>query len=119
MGSIAKKFVNRSLMLFLVLSLGYLAFPVSPAAQNYPQAVVLEQKVKETARALEQWQKDDAWAQKQAKVRRMAGDFEMILVQTKAQHAMIEQWHKAHSSELKTKAREVGHKKRLYCRLCS
>lgn len=46
MGSIAKKFVGRSLMLFLVLSLGYLALPVSPAAQNYPQGVVLEQKVK-------------------------------------------------------------------------
>ncbi len=66
MGSIAKNFISRSLMLFLFLSLGYLAFPVSPAAQNYPQGVVLEQKLKETARALEQRQKDEAWAQKRA-----------------------------------------------------
>ena len=90
MGSIAKNFISRSLMLFLFLSLGYLAFPVSPAAQNYPQGVVLEQKLKETARVLEQRQKEEAWAQKQAKAqRRTAGEFEMLLVKAKAQHSMI------------------------------
>ncbi len=75
MGSIAKKFVSRSLMLALFLSLGYLALPVSPAAQNYPQAVVLEQQVKEATRVLQQRQREAARAQKQAKAqRRVAGD---------------------------------------------
>ena len=114
MGSIAKKFVSRSLMLALFLSLGNLALPVSSAAQNYPQAVVLEQKLKETARALEQRQREAAWTQEQAKAkRRVAGEFEMLLVKAKAQHAMMGQWQKAHSREFKTKAREGVHKKRL------
>ena len=106
MGSIAKKFVSRSLMLVLFLSLGYLALPVSPAAQNYPQAVVLEQQVKEATRVLQQRQREAARAQEQAKAqRRVAGEFEMLLVKAKAQHAKMEQWQKAHSSELKTQAR--------------
>lgn len=119
MGSIVKKLVSRSLMLALFLSLGYLAFPVSPAAQNYPQGVVLEQKLKETARALEQRQKDEVWAQKRAEAqRRTAGEFEMLLVKAKAQHSMIGRWQKAHPSELRTKAREGANKKRLQCRSC-
>ena len=119
MRSIETKFVSRSLMLALLLSLGYLALPVSPAAQNYPQAVVLEQRVKETARAPEQWQKDEAWAQKQAKAqRRVAGEFAVFLVKANAQHAMIEQWQKAHSKELKAQAKGGVHKKQLPCRSC-
>jgi hypothetical protein len=119
MGSIAKKFVSRSLMLALFLSLGYLALPVSPAAQTYPQAVVLEQKLKETARVSEQRQKDEAWAQKQAIAqRRVAGEFAILLVKAKAQHAKMEQWQTAHSKELKAQAKGSVHKKRLECRLC-
>jgi hypothetical protein len=119
MGSIAKNFVIRSLMLALFLSLGCLALPVSPAAQNYPQAVVLEQKVKETPRALEQWQKDEARAQKQAKAqRRVAGEFAMLLGKAQAQHAMMNQWHKVHSSEFKIKARRDVHEKHFPCLIC-
>ncbi len=106
MGSIAKKFVSRSLMLALFLSLGYLALPVSPAAQNYPQAVILEQQVKEATRVLQQRQREAVRAQEQAKAqRRVAGEFEMLLVKATAQHAKMEQWQKAHSKELKTQAR--------------
>ena len=62
MGSIARKVVSRSMMFVLFLNLGYLALPVSPAAQNYPQAVVPEQQVKEATRVLEQRQKEAAQA---------------------------------------------------------
>jgi hypothetical protein len=108
MGSIAKKFVSRSLMLALLLSLGFMALPVSPAAQNYPQAVVLEQ-----------WQREAARAQQQVQRRqRLAGEFAILLVKAKAQHAMIAQWRKAHSSELKIRAAADAHKKRFDCPTC-
>jgi hypothetical protein len=120
MGSIAKKFVSRSLMLALFLSLGSLALPVSPSAQDSPEGVILEQELKEATRVLQQHQREAAWAQKRAKAQRvMAGDFQMILLKTKAQHAMIEEWQKAHSIELKIKARGGVHKRRLHCRICS
>ncbi len=119
MGSIAKKFVSRSLMLVLFLSLGYLALPVSPAAQNYPQAVILEQKVrkplvlwnngKRTRRGPRSRQKPkDVWPEN------------LRCSWSRLRHStqMIEQWQKAHSSELKTKAREGVHKKRFHCRSC-
>jgi hypothetical protein len=119
MGSIAKKLVGRSLTLVLFLSLGYLALPVSLAAQNYPQAVILEQQVKEATRVLQQRQREVMRAQEQAKAqRRVAGAFEMLMVKATAEQAKMEQWHKARSKELKTQAKGGVHKKRLQCRLC-
>ncbi len=119
MGSIAKKFVSRSLMLALILSLGYLALPVSLAAQNYPQAVILEQQVKEATRALQQRQREAVRAQEQAKAqRRVAGAFEMLLVKATAEQAKMAQWQNARAKELKTQASGGVHKKRLQCRLC-
>jgi hypothetical protein len=119
MGSIAKNFVSRSLMLALFLSLGCLALPVSPAAQNYPQAVVLEHKVKETARALEQRQKHEVRAEKQAKAqRRVAGEFAILVVKAKSQHSTMNRWHKVHCGESKIKARGGVHKKRFHCWIC-
>ncbi len=119
MGSIANKLVSRSLTLVLSLSLGYLALPVSLAAQNYPQAVILEQQVKEATRVLQQRQREAVRAQEQAKAqRRVAGEFEMLLVKATAQQAKLEQWQKARSKELKTQAKGGVHKKRLQCRLC-
>ncbi|MDQ1237897.1 MAG: hypothetical protein QG577_81, partial [Thermodesulfobacteriota bacterium] len=67
MGQIAKKFVSRSLMLALYLSLGYLALPPSPAAQASPEAVIMQQKEKEAARHLQQGQKEAVRAQEEAK----------------------------------------------------
>ncbi len=87
MGSIAKKFVSRSLTLALFLSLGYLALPLSPAAQGNPEAVILEQR--EAARAQEEVKLQQ----------RMAGQFAILQVQANAQHVMIEQWQKVHSTE--------------------
>jgi hypothetical protein len=119
MGSIAKKLVSRSLMLALFLSLGYLALPVSLAAQNYPYAVILEQQVKEATRVLQQRQREAVRAQEQDKAqRRVAGAFEMLLVKATVEQAKMEQWHKARSKELKTQAKGGVHKKRLQCRLC-
>ncbi len=114
MGLIAKKFVTQSLMLALSLSLGYLGLPESPAAQNYPHVVVLEQKVKEATGVLLQRQREAARAQEQVKSRqRLAGELAILLVKAEAQHAMIEQWNRARSSEPKMKAREGVHKKLL------
>jgi len=105
MGSIAKKFVSRSLML---------ALPVSPGAQNYPQAVVLEQKAKEATRVLQQRQRGAVRAQAQIKSRqRLAGELAILLDKAEARHAMIEQCNRARSSEPKMKAKESVHKKRL------
>ena len=105
MGSITKKFVSRSLTLALFLSLGYLALPLSPAAQGTPEAVILEQR--EAARAQEQVKLQQ----------RLAGQFAILQVQANAQHVMIEQWQKAHSTEPTswsfTETRGGGHKKRF------
>jgi hypothetical protein len=114
MGSIAKKFVRRPLMLALFLSLGNLTLPVSSTAQNYPQAVVLEQKANDSAHVLQQRQREPTSSQEQAKAQRsVAGEFEMLLVKAKAQHAMIGRWQKTHYPEPKTRVREGVHKKRL------
>ncbi len=106
-------------MLALFLCLGFLALPVSPAAQGSAEAVILEQKLKEATRVLQQRHREAAQAQEQVKrQQRLAGEFAILLVKAKAQHAMIEQWQKAQSSEFKTKARGVVHKKRFHCWLC-
>lgn len=119
MGSIAKKLVSLALMLALLLSLGFLALPVSLAAQNYPQAVILEQQVKEATRVLQQRQREAVRAQEQAKAqRRVAGEFEILLVKATAEHARLEQWQKARSKELKKQAKAGVHEKRLQCKLC-
>ncbi len=111
MGSIAKKFVSRSLVLALFLSLGYLALPVSPAAQGSREAVILAQKVKEDTRVLQQRKREEARAQQQVKDReRLARGLATLLAKAEAQHAMIKQWHQAQSSKLKIKARGGVHK---------
>jgi hypothetical protein len=119
MGSIAKKLVSRSLILVLFLSLGYLALPVSLAAQNYSHAVILEQQVKEATRVMQQRQREAVRAQEQATAqRRAAGAFEMLMVKATAEHAKMAQWQKTRSKELKAQAKGGVHKKRLQCRLC-
>jgi hypothetical protein len=105
MGSITKKFVSRSLTLALFLSLGYLALPLSPAAQGNPEAVILKQR--EAVRA-----------QEQVKLQQhLAGQFAILQVQANSQHVMIEQWQKAHSTEPTswsfTEKGGGGHKKRF------
>jgi hypothetical protein len=96
--------------------LGYLALPVSPAAQGSPEAVSLEKRVKETTRVLQQWQREAARAGEQVKPRqqRLAGEFAILLVKAKAQHAMIEQWQTAHFDEFKIEARAGVRKKRFH-----
>ena len=100
MGSIANKFVSRSLTLALFLSLGYAALPVSPVAQGPPEVVIFNQELKEATRVLKQQQREAERAQEQLILqRRLAGRFAMLQVEATAQHAIIEQWRKAHSSE--------------------
>ena len=100
MGSIANKFVSRSLTLALFLSLGNAALPVSPVAQGPPEAVILDQELKEATRVLKQQQREADRAQEQLVLqRRLAGQYAMLQVQATAQHAIIEQWRKAHSNE--------------------
>jgi hypothetical protein len=100
MGSIANKFVSRSLTLAMCLSLGYLALPVSPVAQGPPEVVIFDQELKEATRVLQQQQREAERAQEQLLLqRRLAGQFAKLQVQATAQHAIIDQWRKAHSSE--------------------
>jgi len=106
MGSISKKFVCGSLTFAMFLSLGYLALPLSQAAQGTPEAVIMGQR-------------EAAKAQEQVKLqRRLTGEFAILQVQANAQHVMIEQWQKAHSSESSswafTEARGDIHKKRFH-----
>jgi hypothetical protein len=115
MGSMAKKFVIRSLMLALFLSPGYLTVPMSPAVQGSPETVILEQKVKEATRVLQQRPREAARAQELVKRRQpLAGEFGILVVKAKGQHAMIEKWQKAHSSEFKIKARRGVDTKRFH-----
>ncbi|MGP8282049.1 MAG: hypothetical protein ACLQT6_04980 [Desulfomonilaceae bacterium] len=100
MGAIAKEFVSRTLMLVLFLSFGYLALPVSLVAQSSREAVIQEQYLKKATYVLQQRQRAAAPAQDQGKLRqRLAREFAALVVEAKAQHAMIEQWRKAHSKE--------------------
>jgi hypothetical protein len=102
MGSSATKLVSRSLLFSLFLSLGYLALPVPSAAQGSHEAVILEHKVKEATRVLQQRQREAARALEQVTPRqRQDGEFATLLVKAKAQHAMIERWQKAHTGEFK------------------
>jgi len=92
-GSIAKKFVSRSLTLALFLSLGHLVLPVSRVAQGPPEAVILEQELKEASRVLRQQQWEDERAREQVILqRRLARQFATLQVKATAQHAIIEQW---------------------------
>jgi hypothetical protein len=118
MGSIANKFVSRSMKPALFLSLGYLVLPVSPVAQGPPEAVILNQELKEASRVLRRQQREAESAQEQVILqRRLAGQFAILQVQATAQHAIIEQWRAAHSSEPNSwssiEARGGVHKKRF------
>jgi hypothetical protein len=118
MGSIANEFVIRSLMTFaLLLSLVYLAMPVSPVAQSPPAAAPPDQELKEATRVLKQQERAAERAQEQAILqRRLAGQFGILRTQAMEQHAIIKQWKKAQSSESNSwssiEARMGFHKKR-------
>jgi hypothetical protein len=75
-------------MFVLFLSLGYFALPVSPTAQGTPEAVILEQKVKEASRVLQQRQREAARPQEQINRRQgLSRKFAVLLVKAKPQHA--------------------------------
>jgi hypothetical protein len=101
MGSIANEFVIRSLMTFaLLLSLVYLAMPVPQVVQSSPAAAPPVQELKEATRVLKQQQRAAERAQeKEILQRRLAGQFAKLRVQAMEQHAIIEQWRKAQTSE--------------------
>jgi hypothetical protein len=86
MGSIAKKFVSPVMTLVQLMSLGYLALPLSVAAQSSPEAMILERELKRAGRD-----------QDEAKLRgRMATKFDTLLVEAKAQREIMEKWRKTH-----------------------
>jgi hypothetical protein len=98
MGSIAKKFLSRTLMLVQLLSLGYLALPLSVAAQTSSEAVIVKRELKQGATNVQPRQKQAARDQDDAKIRaRAAREFETLLVEATAQRTIIDQWRKAHS----------------------
>ena len=120
MGSKANKFVSQSLTLALFISLGFFALPMSASAQGSYEEVVLEQELKEATNVLRQQQRESARAQEQGRLQqRLPGQFAILQVQGKAQHAMIAQWKKAHPGESGIKATGGGHKKRFLCQYCS
>ena len=111
MGSTARKLVGRSLMFVLFLNLGYLALPVSLAAQNYPQAVVPEQQVKEATGVMPQRQEEAARAQEQIERRqRLDRKLAILPIKAEARHAMMAKWRNAHSGEPKMKTQRGVHK---------
>jgi type II secretory pathway pseudopilin PulG len=119
MGSTANKFVSQSLILALLISMGSLTLPASTYAQGSREGIVLEQELKEATRVLRQRQREAARAQEQGRLQqRLAGQFAILLVQGKAQHAMIAQWKKAHAGESRIKTTRGVHKKRFLCQYC-
>ncbi len=119
MGSKANKFVSQSLTLALFISLGFFALPMSASAQGSYEEVVLEQELKEATNVLRQQQRESARAQEQGRLQqRLPGQFAILQVQGKAQHAMIAQWKKAHAGESRIKATGGVHKKRFLCQSC-
>jgi hypothetical protein len=100
MGSIAKKFVIPAMTLVQLLYLGPLALPRSVAAQSSPEAVILERELKQITTVIKPRQKQSDRYQDDAKIRaRAARKFEALLVEAKAQQAIIDQWRKAHSKQ--------------------
>jgi hypothetical protein len=119
MGSTATKFICQSLTLALFISLGSFALPMSSSAQVSYEEVVLEQEIKEATRVLRRQQREAARAQEQGRLQqRLAGQFAILQVQGKAQHAMIAQWKKAHAGESRIKATGGVHKKHFLCQYC-
>jgi hypothetical protein len=85
-----------------MLALVHVPWVSSPArvsdTQGPPEAVILEQNIKEANRLLQQPQREAAPSQEKVKRReRLAQKFAILLVMAKVQHATIGQWHKAHS----------------------
>ena len=119
MGSTANKLISQSLTLVSFISLGSFALPMSSTAQGSYEEVVLEQELKEATRVLRRQQRESARAQEQGRLQqRLAGQFAVLQVQGKAQHAMIAQWKNAHPGESGIKATGGGHKKRFLCHYC-
>ncbi len=107
------------LMFALLPSLGYRSALVPRCPKGTPEAVILEQELKESTRVLLQQQSEAARAQEQVKLQqRFAGQFAILQVQAKTQHTMIEQWQKAHSTEPTswsfTETGGGSHKKRFH-----
>jgi hypothetical protein len=119
MGSKANKFVSQSLTVALLISIGSLTLPASMYAQGSPEGIVLEQELKEATSVLRRQQRESERAQEQGRLRqRLAGQFAILQVQGKAQHAMIAQWKKAHAGESRIKATGGVHKRRFLCQSC-
>jgi hypothetical protein len=99
MGSIAKKFISPAMTLVQLLSLGHLALPLSVVAQSSSQAVMVKRELKQATTIVQPRQKQAEREQDEAKLRsRAAREFETLLVEARAQRAMIDQWRKAHST---------------------
>jgi hypothetical protein len=93
MGSTANKFVSLSLTLALFLYLGYLVLLMHQVAQGPPEAVILEQELKEASRVLRQQQWEDERAREQVILQhRLARQFGTLQVKATTRHAIIEQW---------------------------
>jgi hypothetical protein len=118
MGSIAERFVSRSLVLARLLSLWYLTGPALPEDGSSPEESIPEEMVKEAVRVLQQRQTAAVHARDDAKPRPLsAGEFATLVVEADARHAMTEQLRKVHSGDGKTKARWAVHTNRFHSRL--
>jgi septal ring factor EnvC (AmiA/AmiB activator) len=84
------------------------------AAQDSPEAAVLEEQLRQAARYYEQQRKETDRLQRQIDSKeRLARQFQSLIAKAQAQHAKIQQWEKKRSAEMKTLAKSDHRKKRL------
>jgi hypothetical protein len=114
MGSSAKNFVRRSLLLSLLLYGCSLVQPTAAASQDSPEGAILDRELKEAAQELQVQKKEQARAQKQLeRKQRSTGEFETLLAKARQQHARIKQWQKGRSTELRIYSTSAHKKRRL------
>ncbi len=113
MRSFTKKLVAGSCLLGALTCLAGCTFN-AVAAQDSPEAAILEEQLRQAARYYEQQRKETERVQRQFdNKQRLAREYQSLIAKAKAQHAKIQQWDKKRFAELKTRAKSDHRKKRL------
>jgi membrane protein involved in colicin uptake len=102
--------------LFLLSGLIWSGSYSAPAARAYdsPEALIMEEELRQAALYYEQQQREAARLQQQLqRQQRVAKELEGLISKASAQHAKIRQWEKKNAKGLKTQTKTKQQKKRV------
>ncbi|HMK36583.1 MAG TPA: hypothetical protein VK463_16030 [Desulfomonilaceae bacterium] len=105
--------ISESCMVGLLVVSGHF-FVLTAAAKEPPEAGILEEQLKEAARAQEVQRKQEARFKEELKRRqRVEGAFLKLLATAKVQQEKIRKWEKIRSGALTAQVKKSNQKKRL------